>query len=178
MSKEHQLASENQPLSDAAEIGKLFKTYSHLVYGLSLYYLKDKALADDAVMDVFEVLLKRPYHREVKSFRPWLMKVARNYCLKKIERCVFFNKSEELKEKHFQIMENDTDVDDENERLLQNIETSLETLNTAQQQCIGLFYYKEMSYVEVAEDTGYSLKEVKSYLQNGKEKMRRQLIKE
>ncbi len=56
----------------------------------------------------------------------------------------------------------------EKERQLQQLELAIEQLNNEQKICIQLFYLEEKSYQEVADITGYDLKKVKSYLQNGK----------
>ena len=42
---------------DLSLIGKLFTRYTSLVYGVCLKYLKDRELAKDAVMQVFEKLI-------------------------------------------------------------------------------------------------------------------------
>ena len=172
---EQQILANYRQTGDMTYVGRLFKTHYHLVLGLALHYLKDKALAEDAVMDIFESLLEKLKSHQVDSFRPWVLQVTRNHCLKKIKRCLSKNKSEELKEKHFNIMENAPDWDPDYEALLNKVEASIESLSPQQQKCISLFYYKDMSYAEVSEQTGYSLKEVKSYLQNGKEKMKRKI---
>lgn len=163
---------------DSIKVGELFKTYSHLVLGLSLHYLRDKALAEDAVMDIFESLLQNHSFLDAKSFKPWLLKVTRNHCLKKIERCLSRDKSEELEEKHLFIMENQSNLGGNNESLFLQLEDALKTLSTQQQECVSLFYYKEMSYSEIAMATSFSIKEVKSYLQNAKEKMKRYMLKQ
>jgi RNA polymerase sigma-70 factor (ECF subfamily) len=37
---------------------------------------------------------------------------------------------------------------------------------------LDLFYFKDKSYVEIAEITGYTINEVKSYIQNGKRNLK------
>jgi len=52
----------------------------------------------------------------------------------------------------------------------------LARLPAKQRKCIELFFFKKKSYREITEETGYSLKEVKSFLQNGKRRLRRYLL--
>ena len=52
------------------------------------------------------------------------------------------------------------------------MESSLKELNREQQQCVTLFYLQKKSYSEISEETGYSLLQVKSYIQNGKRNMK------
>src|SRR5579864_3415483 len=62
-------------------IGELFTRYTSLVYGVCLRYLKDRELAKDAVMQVFEKLISILKNHEVDNFKGWLYVTARNHCL-------------------------------------------------------------------------------------------------
>jgi RNA polymerase sigma-70 factor (ECF subfamily) len=55
---------------------------------------------------------------------------------------------------------------------LSNLEIAIETLNEEQRKCIELFYLEQKSYAEVVEITGFSLNNVKSYIQNGKRNLK------
>lgn len=57
------------------------------------------------------------------------------------------------------------------------LEKAIEELNEDQRKCIKLFYLKERSYNEIADETGYSLNEVKSFIQNGKRNLKIKLEK-
>jgi len=52
------------------------------------------------------------------------------------------------------------------------MEVSLKELNAEQQQCVTLFYLQKKSYQEVSEETGYSMLQVKSFIQNGKRNLK------
>jgi len=54
------------------------------------------------------------------------------------------------------------------EKQYQLLESALASLNNQQQTCIRLFYYQRKSYREIAEEKGFSLKQVKSFIQNGR----------
>ena len=58
------------------------------------------------------------------------------------------------------------EIDIEND--LRKLEECIDELVKEQKKCIELFYKQEKCYKEVANLTGYNLKKVKSYLQNGK----------
>jgi RNA polymerase sigma-70 factor (ECF subfamily) len=77
------------------------------------------------------------------------------------------------------VMENDEGMhlnqEDEKERMLKALENGVQLLNDHQRKCIELFYLKEKSYQEVAEQTGFSLNEVKSHIQNGKRNLKNYL---
>ena len=56
--------------------------------------------------------------------------------------------------------------------LLEPMNMHLHQLKDEQRTCLELFFLKEKSYKDVAEMTGYSIKEVKSHIQNGKRNLR------
>jgi RNA polymerase sigma-70 factor (ECF subfamily) len=52
------------------------------------------------------------------------------------------------------------------------MEHALQELNKEQQQCVTLFYLQKKSYSQISEITGFSLLQVKSYIQNGKRNLK------
>ncbi len=61
---------------------------------------------------------------------------------------------------------------DERELRLLKLEDAIGCLNEQQRICVELFYLKEKSYKEITDETGYSLNEVKSYLQNARRNLK------
>jgi len=45
-------------------------------------------------------------------------------------------------------------------------------LNSEQKKSIELFYFQKKSYQEIVDETGFELKKVKSYIQNGKRNLK------
>ena len=58
------------------------------------------------------------------------------------------------------------------EQCLTLLENSIKELNTAQKTCVTLFYLQKKSYSEIMDSTGFSLLQVKSYIQNGKRNLK------
>ena len=58
------------------------------------------------------------------------------------------------------------------EKQLTALELCMEKLPVAQKQSIDLFFMNEKCYKEITEITGYSLNDVKSYIQNGKRNLK------
>ena len=58
------------------------------------------------------------------------------------------------------------------EELLIHLEDCIDNLKEEQQRSIHLFYLKQLCYNEIVEQTGYALKKVKSYIQNGKRNLK------
>lgn len=157
-------------------LGELYKRYSHLVYGVCLKYLKDRELAQDAVMEIWEKLSKELRTREVERFPPWLHVLSRNHCLMQLRSAknkttqAFSEITEHVVESALEV--HPTDNTDELEEQLQAMESALEGLPEEQKKCVSLFFLKKMSYQQIVVETGYELKKVKSYIQNGKRNLK------
>ena len=52
------------------------------------------------------------------------------------------------------------------------LEKAIEELSEDQRKCIELFYLKEKSYNDIVDITGYTMNEVKSFIQNGKRNLK------
>lgn len=158
-------------------VGELFGRYRHLVYGVCMKYLRDEDESQDVQMHVFEKLLKDLGRHDIEQFKGWLYTVAKNECLmylrsKKSQKA----RDMELKKDSIVLMETGftlhPDGVTETERQLQTMESSLQELNETQRRCLELFYLEKKCYQEITTITGYSLNEVKSYIQNGKRNLK------
>ncbi len=153
-------------------LGDLYNRYMPLVYGLCLKYLKNAEAAEDAVMQLFEVLLNKVGKFEIREFRPWLYTVARNHCLQLLRK----TKREISTDFGEFVVESDGETHpfdgEEDARRAAALEKCLEQLPAPQQASVRLFFLEEKSYAEVAEATDYHLKSVKSYIQNGKRNLK------
>ncbi len=154
---------------DLAVLAALYEKYMHLVYGVCLKYLKDEELSKDAVMQIFEELIVKVNRHDVKQFKSWLYVLARNFCLMQL-RAGKKMQTDSLDE----VMELAEDLhhDDDREEDMVALERCKEKLPAAQKVSIQLFYMEEKCYKEIADDTGYTLNEVKSYIQNGKRNLK------
>ena len=74
---------------------------------------------------------------------------------------------------------NADEVNDEQqlERMLNHLREAIQELNEEQRACIELFYLHGKCYNDVADLTGFTLNQVKSYIQNGKRNLKLMLIK-
>ncbi len=164
--------SENHILSE------LFERYTHLIFGVCMKYLKNEEECKDAVMQVFEQLFTKLRTQEIQNFKSWIYTVSKNFCLMKIrhEQSVRKHKVEYYANMQQEIMESTEVFHQFNKEELNNripkLQKGIEQLKTDQRKCIELLYLQEKSYKEVAEMTGYSLKQVKSYIQNGKRNLK------
>ena len=176
-------------------IGELFQRYRHLVFGVCMKYLKDEDEAKDGVMQIFEKILTDLHKHNVDNFKGWLYMVAKNHCLmyfrsKKVHIELpkhltgdysddgAFSDSGEMETggnsegMNMELMANIHLNGEDKEKQLTLMESAIKELKKEQKICIELFYLQEKSYEEVAKITSYSMKKVKSYIQNGKRNLK------
>ena len=171
---DNELVKQYKATADKQLVGELYKRYTHLVLGMCIFYFKDKDVAKDIVLQIFEKLFEELKKREVENFKGWLTFVVRNYCISELRKMqAQLNRDLEYQyEVKMQSVEVDKEEAEEEEQKLEQLEKALETLNPFQKKCIELFYLKNMSYIQIVELTGYSVNEVKSYIQNGKRNLK------
>lgn len=177
MVSDEDLAARYRESGDLALLGELYARYLHLTYGVCYQYLRDQPAAQDAVMALFEKLVTELRRHPVRQFSGWLYATARNYCLMQL-RAAKTTRPDALRH-----LTDGADVEISDplhhqemlaleEAELQTMRTGLDSLPTVQQRCLRLFYLDEKSYREVAAETGFNLKQVKSALQNGRRALR------
>ena len=49
---------------------------------------------------------------------------------------------------------------------------ALKELSPEQRQCVTLFYLEKKSYQQISEETGFTMMQVKGYIQNGKRNLK------
>lgn len=155
------------------QVSNMFRLYSKDIFGVAFYVLKDQSLAKDIIMDVFEVLLKQDTLQHIENQKAWLLGTARNLSLKK------FNKK--IKTQYGLDQKNISDlfveIEDSEEPIIKNANeevllAQLGLLKPWQSKCLISYYLQGLSYQQIADQEHLSLKEVKSYIQNGKRNLR------
>ncbi|PIP54685.1 MAG: RNA polymerase subunit sigma-24 [Bacteroidetes bacterium CG23_combo_of_CG06-09_8_20_14_all_32_9] len=174
---DEELIAQYHRTKDSQIVGRLFERYATFVFAVSVKYLRDKEKSRDITMQVFEKLIDGLLRFEVKYFKSWLYQITKNQCLMYLrsEKTQLKNINQFVNnEKPF--MENGTvphhDEENETEINLSKLPEAMNTLSDKQRTCIELFYLQDKSYVEVAEITGFTLNEVKSFIQNGKRNLK------
>jgi RNA polymerase sigma factor (sigma-70 family) len=154
-------------------LGALLPRYTLLLLGVCMKYLKNEEEAKDCVQHIFMKAITELPKYKVEYFKAWIYMVARNHCLMRI-RARQGKIPVEIKEQHLADIyeEHDKQNHIDKDNLLQRMETALDQLGPEQRQCIKLFYLEKKSYSEIAEQTGFSLLQVKSYIQNGKRNLK------
>lgn len=156
-------------------LAELYSRYTHLIYGVCLKYLKNREDSQDAVLQIFEVLLKEIPKHEIRIFKNWLHGVTRNYCLMQLRKEKASQKQFETYSRDF-FMETEVEmhpIDSQRSRTKSTaLRDCLEKLKKVQQECVRLFYYDEQCYREIAAGLNLEEKKVKSAIQNGKRNLK------
>ena len=158
-------------------LGILLQRYTMLLFGVCMKYLKNEEEAKDAVQQVFLKAINELHKYKVEYFKSWIYMVAKNHCLMKLR-----DKGKYTYEINEQVLAAPHDANDLKEierkdHTLDKMAEALKQLNNEQRVCVTLFYLEKKSYQQVAEQTGYSLMQVKSNIQNGKRNLKIQLEK-
>jgi len=153
-------------------LGVLLQRYTMLLLGVCMKYLKNEEASKDAVQQVFLKVITELQKYKVDYFKSWLYMVARNHCLMQLR-----DKTGKLNKEINDSMQIAGEEPQlvlliEQDKLYTHIGESLKELDAGQKTCVTLFYLQKKSYVEIAAETGFTLLQVKSYIQNGKRNLK------
>ena len=160
---------------DLDVIGKLFERHTDMVYLVCMKYLQDEDDSKDATMQVFEQLVVALKKHEVTNFKSWLHTLTKNHCLQvlrankhrgKIESSITLEPNTELTTGL-----QPTEAEQKELEILA-LEQGLMELPPEQRTCLELFYLQQKSYKDIVEITGCEMKQVKSYIQNGRRNLK------
>jgi len=156
-------------------LGQLYSRYIHLVYGVCLKYFSDSDKSQDAVIDIFEKVLKEVERFEIANFKSWLYVITKNHCLMALRK----EKTDRARTNEFlatEFMESTTQLHpiDEVETVHSDkqLQDCIEKLKIEQRKCIELFYFENKCYKEIAASLDTSELKVKSGIQNGKRNLK------
>ncbi len=172
LKSDSQLVDMYKITADRDIVGELYNRYNHIVFGVCLKYLKDTDRSNDALMHIFNELFYLLERYEIRDFKHWLHTTTKNYCFKLLKSNNYSLDLDIIPEKNIsqEFMETEQQIAhlEERDLLIEKMTIALETLKPEQKECVKLFYIQSKSYQDVSDITGYDLKKVKSYIQNGK----------
>ncbi len=155
-------------------LGRLYEGQMQMVYTVAFKYLKDKMLAEDMVMQVFETVMVKAKTHNISNFKGWLYMVTKNACLMQLRKKKNIVELDNVREAQFVEFDSLIHLNGEpnKEEKFKRLEHCMNKLSAEQRQSIKLFYYEQKSYQQIAEATGFNIKKVKSYIQNGKRNLK------
>jgi len=173
---DEELARAYKRSRDTSYVGELYERYTHMVFLVCMKYVKVEEEAEDLSMQIFEKLMSDLGKYEVRAFKYWLHTVCKNHCL------AFLEKKKKIRQQ-IEVIKEESESSDEiypralmelldREESLNRLESAIAQLKEGQKDCVELFYLEKKSYQEVAHITGYSIKQVKSFIENGKRNLK------
>lgn len=170
---DQQLLENFQADQDNEWLGILLQRYTLLLLGVCMKYLKNEEEAKDCVQQIFLKTITELKKYKVDYFKSWIYMVAKNHCLMKL-RDSHGKMPVELTERYMFSPEEETDRQSlvQNDHTIEAMSEALKELGAEQRQCVTLFYLQKKSYQEISEETGFTMMQVKSYIQNGKRNLR------
>ncbi len=167
------LLTRYQTDGEARYLGLLYERYMPMVYGVCLKILRDPGKSEDAVMNIYEELVRKAKEHHVDSFRGWLYVLARNHCLmewrKNNRRPTDYHAPEDMV--HYDAVEAAFEVElpaAEDKSL----EKCLDQLPPNQRTSVQMFYMEEKTYKEIAGLLAEEIGKVRSYIQNGRRNLK------
>lgn len=152
-------------------LGTLLQRYTVLLLGVAIKYLKDKDLAADAVQHIFMKALTSLPAGDIQNFKGWLYILMRNHCFQQLRDKKYTEGDDALRHSE---AGDETDVKSlwEQEAEIDRMKDALHSLEEGQRACISMFYLEKKTYQQIMDEKGYSFMQVKSYIQNGKRRLK------
>lgn len=167
-----ELIALHRKADDNKWLGVLLQRYTTLLLGVGIKYLKDKEEAADAVQQVFLKVLTSLPDGDIKNFKGWLYILMRNHCFQLLRDKKQARAVDTLQDIPAEVP---TNIDElyQQEAELTQMADSIEELDEGQRYCIKMFYLEKKSYQEIMTIYGYTFKQVKSHIQNGKRNLKK-----
>ena len=160
--------AETEPVASST----LFNRYLELVYGVCLKYMGNRADAQDELMHVYELFVKKIKVHDVENVKSWLYVLSKNHCLGVLRKL----KRDTEKFDQFAVMYSEEEYHpldrEENERTLERLEKCIEGLNEMQGACVKAFYYEKKTYDEIATILKIDWNKIRSNIQNGRRNLK------
>jgi RNA polymerase sigma-70 factor (ECF subfamily) len=140
---------------------EIWRRYSKKLYSKCLCFMRDASAAEDVAADVFLKAIAslraqyRPHH-----FAGWLFTIGRHECINHVKQAAERLRGGNTDDLHLAAPGDPA--------IAADIRSVLSLLSAPQRIAIKLFYVSRYSYEEIATLEGWTLKEVKAHLQNGR----------
>lgn len=151
---------------------EVVRTYSDMIYGVAMRYVRDRNAAEEVYSDVFY-----RYFRRVRTFdseehrKAWLLRVTMN-CAK--DHLMGRRYDEEIQDDMFASVSISGTEEASLEEIM-DVRDALKKLDDEHREVVELYYFNQLSVTEIASMLQRSVNTVKSQLRRGREKLRTML---
>ncbi len=155
---------ENYINGDESSLDKLIQKHKSRIYNFIFSKVLNRDIAEDIFQDTFiKVIktLKRGFYNEEGKFLPWIMRIAHNLVIDHFRRSNRIPKFENNSE--YDIFQNlsDSSLNAEKSIIKNQVSTDLQhlvdELPDDQKDVVVMRLYRDMSFKEIAENTGVSI---------------------
>ena len=154
--------------TDTSYLGRLYEKYKKSTFLRCLEIVKDREAAQDLTSEVFiRVFDKIRTFKTGVPFAPWLSRITVNLCIDYLRR-QSYRRFRLIQEGEDFVAPQEPAAFESGSETPARLLAALKALNPKQRRCFCLFYVHGLSYKEIAELTGYSKDQVRSYIQNGR----------
>ncbi|GGH28732.1 sigma-70 family RNA polymerase sigma factor [Sphingobacterium alkalisoli] len=170
-------------MGDEASFKSIFERYQSLLFNYGYKFTQDENLIDDCVQELF---VKLWYNREnlgdTASVKNYLFKSFRRILSRKLERASRFLSLQTISSEKLPFdIELPSDVDlMRKERLAeirQQLSQALDKMSPRQREIIHLRYFEEMTYEEIADVMGLSIKDTYKLFYRAMDSLRKHIGK-
>lgn len=147
------------------------RDYQDQAWSLALYLLSDRAEAEDVTQEAFIRLWQHRESLSAEKVRPWLLRVTRNLCLDKLRRR---RPETEIEDQHM-VVNSGPAEGLQHSQLGARLKAVIARLSEPYRSLVVLRDVQQNSYEDVAQATGLSLPQVKTYLHRARKQLREQL---
>lgn len=166
-------------LGDRRAFEELYRSSSARLYGLALRMVKDAALAEEIVQDVYVSVWNAAASYDSVRSQPltWLAAITRNRCLDHLRRRELDTVSLTPAGDDADPIDPEADAPTAAELLIaaadaRAVRGCVERLEARQRQAIALAFFQGLSHGELARHLGQPLGTVKSWVRRGLEKLK------
>ncbi|GAB5539067.1 MAG: sigma-70 family RNA polymerase sigma factor [Salibacteraceae bacterium] len=149
---------------DESAFEQLVRRHKDRVYGYIRMMVKDHQLAEDIFQDVFVkavMTMKKGQYNEEGKFLPWILRISHNLVIDTFRKNKRFPTVDGGPEFDiFNVIKDDDKIADEaiiEDQINSDLRKLIEFLPEDQRQVLKLRHFNEMSFKEIAEDTGVSI---------------------
>lgn len=157
----------------------IFTKMKDKLFRYAFRFVKDEDAAEDVVQDVmFKLWQKRKEVDEIENLEAWLMVLTRNRSLDVLRKAK--NSMNQVNVDEAYSISDNAPIPDkimESADIMKMVQSCLEQLQEKQRSVFHLREIEQMSYEEIAQETGFNLDDVKVSLFRARKHMQRMLSK-
>lgn len=154
---------------------EIVRTYSNMIYGVAMRYVRDRYSADEVYSDVFYkyFLRERTFENE-EHRKAWLLRVTINCCKDYLGKQTYH---EELQDDMFASVQLSGTSEASLEEIL-DVRNALKRLREDYREVIELFYFDQLTVTEISRMLQMPVGTVKSHLLRGRNELKSMLTSE